>query len=161
MFYSTDNVVNNENLKTLQLTNRFYFDNVFSLTKNRDVSCAAYNCMHVFKYSLNVPRYKSLFPATLPILACHLPCWWCLYWHNATKMVSKAYVREWERERESMGFFFWNDMIESCKAVNKKVWGFNAKVSHQTGPSHSSVHRCPSWKSTAFPENNQKIYIRF
>jgi len=26
------------------------------------------------KGSLNVPRYKSLFPATLPILACHLPC---------------------------------------------------------------------------------------
>jgi len=24
---------------------------------------------------LNVPRYKSLLPATLPILACHLPCW--------------------------------------------------------------------------------------
>lgn len=26
----------------------------------------------------NVPRYKSLLPATRPILACHRPCWWCL-----------------------------------------------------------------------------------
>jgi hypothetical protein len=43
------------------------------------VSASSTSDTHTQKKNLlNVPRYRSLFPATLPILACHLPCWWCL-----------------------------------------------------------------------------------
>lgn len=44
---------------------------------------------------LKVPRYRSLFPATRPIRACHLPCWWCLKSNIKWQGISRWY-QSWE-----------------------------------------------------------------
>jgi hypothetical protein len=107
------------------------------------------------EHLLKVPKYRSLFPATLPILACHRPCWWCLSDINnptVTRII-------WRMPLQMLLQCYWS-IVQTANYVQTPALSFCRLTSHchewwKILPTvwllcrwrHLARSRCSSWQN--------------